>query len=150
MRAVIDASVAIKWVVPEDGTAEALALLDDGGLIAPDLIVAECANILWKKTLRAELSRKEADIAARILEQAAIEVAPTRALLAAATNLALRLNHPAYDCIYLALAGERGLPLVTADDRLCRKLAETKSKSLKSLVLPLRDVARLTPPSEQS
>ena len=44
---VIDASVAIKWVVEEPGTPEAL-LLRRHRLLAPDLLMAECANILWK------------------------------------------------------------------------------------------------------
>jgi predicted nucleic acid-binding protein len=43
---VIDASIAIKWVVEEDGTDLALALGQKARLMAPDLIVAECANIL--------------------------------------------------------------------------------------------------------
>ena len=46
---VIDASVAIKWVIEEAGTKEALALRRQA-LAAPDLLVAECANILWKKS----------------------------------------------------------------------------------------------------
>jgi predicted nucleic acid-binding protein len=47
---VIDASIAVKWVVEEDGTSEALALRQKAKLIAPELLVAECANILWKKS----------------------------------------------------------------------------------------------------
>ncbi len=57
---VIDASIAIKWVVEEDGTDLALALRQKARLMAPDLIVAECANILWKKVQRKELSKDEA------------------------------------------------------------------------------------------
>jgi predicted nucleic acid-binding protein len=45
---VIDASVAIKWVIDEPGTKEALSLLKHR-LYAPDLLVAECGNILWKR-----------------------------------------------------------------------------------------------------
>ena len=41
-RTVIDASVAIKWVVEENGTPEALALLNEGSLLAPDLLIPEC------------------------------------------------------------------------------------------------------------
>ena len=52
---VVDASVVIKWVVEEDGTPEALDLRQKGRLIAPELLVAECANILWKKVERDEL-----------------------------------------------------------------------------------------------
>ena len=57
---VIDASIAIKWVVEEDGTPLALALRQKAKLIAPDLLVPECANILWKKVQRNELVKEEA------------------------------------------------------------------------------------------
>ena len=36
---VIDASIAVKWVVDEAGTPEALILKERGGLIAPELLV---------------------------------------------------------------------------------------------------------------
>jgi len=52
---VIDASVAVKWVVEENGTPEVLALRQRARLIAPELLVAECANIFWKKVRRNEL-----------------------------------------------------------------------------------------------
>ena len=59
---VIDASIAIKWVIEEEGTAEALLLRNKARLRAPDLLAAECANILWKKAQRKELSAEEAVI----------------------------------------------------------------------------------------
>lgn len=75
---VIDASVAVKWLIEEDGTAEALALRGRK-LIAPDLLIAECANIFWKRVQRGELSKEEALLAARLLQAADIEFAPSRA-----------------------------------------------------------------------
>ena len=45
-RLVVDASVAIKWVVEEEGSEAAAGLLDGPGLMAPDLLMPECANIL--------------------------------------------------------------------------------------------------------
>jgi len=100
---VIDASVVIKWVIDEPGTKEALSLLRHR-LYAPDLLVAECANILWKKVQRNELTSEEAALATRLLQCADIELAPMRALLEPAVRLAITLDHPAYDCTYLALA----------------------------------------------
>jgi hypothetical protein len=70
----IDASVTLKWVVEEDGTDLALALRQKARLMAPDLMVAECANILWKKVQRKELSKDEALIAARLLQSAEFDV----------------------------------------------------------------------------
>lgn len=90
---VIDASVAVKWVVEEDGTSEALEIRRGTKLIAPELLVAECANILWKKVGRDELSIDEAVLAARLLEAADVEFQPTRTLLEAATRIAVQLDH---------------------------------------------------------
>lgn len=120
---VVDASVAIKWVVEEPGTAEALALRNFR-LTAPDLLVPECANILWKKVRRKELSEAEALLAARLLERAEVDLAPMRRLLEPATQLAVALNHAAYDCLYLALAQSTGCDFITADERLCVKVRD--------------------------
>ena len=73
---VIDASIAVKWVVEEEGTPQALRLLQRSKLIAPELLVAECANILWKKVRRDELSNEEALLAARLPQSADIELTP--------------------------------------------------------------------------
>jgi len=85
-RLVVDASVAIKWVMEEPGTAEAL-VLRRYRLMAPDLLIAECANILWKKVRRREISPDEASLAARLLEHADVELLPMRRLLEPATRL---------------------------------------------------------------
>ncbi len=132
---VIDASVAIKWVVQEQGTAEALAVRRTSQLAAPDLLSAECANILWKKVARAELTPEQAIFAARLLQRADVELVPMRSLMAAATQLAIDLDHPAYDCMYLALAVERQTRLVTADERLLRRVG--RSGQLAGCVLAL-------------
>ena len=123
-RFVLDASVAIKCVVHEDGSDDASAVLDACPLSAPDLLVAECANILWKKVRRQEISQEQATLGAVLLQSADIELLPTRHLMEAATRLAIELNHPAYDCIYLALAAENHWPFITADMRLLRKVNE--------------------------
>ena len=119
---VIDASIAIKWVIEEDGTAQALMLGQRARIIAPELLVAECANVLWKKVRLKELSQDEARLAARLLQAAPIEFVLTRSLLEPATRIAIELDHPAYDCLYLALAIDRDCRFVTADERLLRKL----------------------------
>lgn len=128
MRLVVDASIAIKWVVQESGTNEALSLRRHE-LLAPDLLVAECANILWKKVTRGELLLNEASAAAQLLENADIELAPMRALLHSATTLALRLNHPAYDCLYLALAEREAVFFATADTVLVSKARQAGAGS---------------------
>jgi predicted nucleic acid-binding protein len=140
---VIDASIAVKWVVEEEGTAEALRLLGQSRLIAPELLVAECANILWKKVRRDELSNEETLLAARLLQSAEIELTPMRSLMEPATHIAIELDHPAYDCIYLALAAERDCPFVTADQRLLRKLDEDRRRILGVTAMALSEAGAL-------
>jgi predicted nucleic acid-binding protein len=77
---VVDASVVVKWVVDEPGTPQALALRRHR-LYAPDLLAAECANVPWKKVRRNELTESEALFATRLLQRAAVELMPMRALL---------------------------------------------------------------------
>jgi predicted nucleic acid-binding protein len=138
-RLVIDASVAVKWVVTEDGTPEAVSLLSAGTLLAaPDLLVPECSNILWKKARRSELTEQEAMLGARILQQAEIELHPMRSLLEPATRLALDLGHAAYDCIYIALAEKNGWHFVTADLRLIAKVRQSPL-ACKDIVLSLEE-----------
>ena len=140
---VIDASIAVKWVVEEDGTPEALALRQKAKLIAPELLVAECANILWKKFQRGELLKEEALLAARLLQGAEIELLPTRSLFEAATRMSIEIDHPAYDCLYLALAVEKNCQFVTADERFLRKLHQSRQHALRSRVISLIEAVKL-------
>jgi predicted nucleic acid-binding protein len=140
---VIDASVAIKWVIPESQSDLATALRRRFRFAAPELIVAECANILWKKTRRGEISPAEAVLAARSLERADIEFVPARPLSRHATELSILLDHPAYDCFYLCAAKARGEIFVTADERLVRKLNQPVAKEWTSISRSLSDSVQI-------
>ena len=140
---VIDASIAVKWVVEEDGTPEALILRQIARAIAPELLVAECANILWKKVQRGELLKQEALLAARLLQGAEIELLPTRPLFEAATRMSIEIDHPAYDCLYLALAIEKKCRFVTADERFLRKLQQGRQHTLRGRAISLIEAAKL-------
>lgn len=135
---VVDASVIIKWVVEEAGSGDAVGLLDAGyTLCAPDLLIPECANILWKKVRRGDLKLDEANAMAGLLKRAAVELVPTRSLLVDAFRIAHALDHPAYDGFYVSLAIGRSIPLVTADERLVRRIAEQGSNAMRQAVVPL-------------
>jgi predicted nucleic acid-binding protein len=118
---VVDASVAVKWFVPEPHSREAAALLDPTlTLHAPDLLFAEVSNTLWKKTRRRELRPGEARLVLRGLASVPLEVTPIRELAPAALDLALDAGCTVYDAVYLALAIHHNCRLVTADQRLGR------------------------------
>jgi len=116
---VVDASVAVKWLVSEKFSAEAAALLDGRAtLIAPDLLFAEATNALWALSRRGDIRREDFADAADALRAAPVAVPhPMRRLAASAARLAIDLGHPAYDCFYLAFAIQEQYPVVTADRR---------------------------------
>ena len=142
MTFVIDASIAVKWVVEEDGTREALMLRQKAKLIAPELLIAECANILWKKVRRDQLSVAEAFLAARLLQSADIEFLPAHYLIEVATRIAIEINHPAYDCVYLALAAERDCRFITADVNFVRKIRQIRQRRFRHRVIGLAEAAQ--------
>ncbi|OLP55765.1 twitching motility protein PilT [Rhizobium rhizosphaerae] len=138
---VIDASIAVKWVVEEEGTPEALGLRQSFRFIAPELLTVECANILWKKVQRGELSREEAQLAASLLARGDIELFGMRGLLVKATELAMEIGHPAYDCMYVSLAISRNCRFVTADERLLRILAQKAPRNIADLCVTLEQIS---------
>ena len=114
MTWVVDASVAVKWVVPEALSEHAERVLaTDEELLAPDLLLVEAANALWKKTERGELASAEARRALDVVLSSGLVIRPSRPLLSRALVLADRLAHPVYDCVYLALAEHERATLVT-------------------------------------
>lgn len=127
---VVDASVVIKWVAPEPFSETAM-MLRGVPLQAPDLLLTECANILWKKERRGELTTAQADKAVDLLQHADIGLHSSRPLLAKITELARTLGHPAYDCAYIATAWLLELPLVTADLRLARVVGASDADAAK-------------------
>ncbi len=116
---VVDASVAVKWLVDEAYSDEAAGLLDGrNALVAPDLMFAEAVNALWAMRRRGDITREDVTEAVGALKAAPVAIpAPMRLLAPSAARLALDLEHPAYDCFYLALALQEQLPVVTADRR---------------------------------
>jgi predicted nucleic acid-binding protein len=118
---VVDASVAIKWVVPEQDSIDAESLLDTHRLIAPQLIYAECGNILWKLVHSGELSVDKAMRATTLVDDFAVRTVSMRELMPKAVDLAIRMDHPAYDCFYAALAVLQDCTFVTADKKFLAK-----------------------------
>jgi predicted nucleic acid-binding protein len=120
---IVDTSVALKWVLEEDGTDRARALLVDVPLAATDLLWIECANVLWVKSRRGQISAADARAAHAALDATPVRVVPSAALGAAALAIALELGHPAYDCLFLAAALDETATLVSADHAFVMKAA---------------------------
>jgi predicted nucleic acid-binding protein len=121
---VVDASVAMKWFVPEGLSAEAVRLLDgDFELMAPDLLYPEFGNVLWEKISRGEIPRAEGAAILDGLGKIPFVVIAAPPLLEAALEIALATRRTVYDSLYVAAAVSRNCALVTADERLVHAFA---------------------------
>ena len=119
MTAVVDASVAVKWFLPEPHGEAALHLLrEDHRLVAPDLLFPEVGNALWKRVRRREAKVREAAAALDALVAIPLEVYPSQPMMPAAFEIACTMGRTVYDSVYLALAVLKECPLVTADRKL--------------------------------
>jgi len=134
---VIDASLAVKWFVTEEGHATAVSLLEQNQiLVAPDLIFPETTNVFWKKLQKGEMTSEQSQLACRALPGFLQGTFSSSRLSADALKLAIRLNHSVYDCIYLACAEQQGAKLVTADKKF---VSRNKSAGLHHLVMDLEE-----------
>jgi predicted nucleic acid-binding protein len=125
MKTVVDASVVAKRLVPEPESDKARALFlrwAEGtmDLLAPDILAAEIANMLWKRAARGLIRTSTATVLYREFQELQVPLWPCERLAEQALQVALQHGHPAYDCLYVALAAEMGAELVTADEKLWR------------------------------
>ena len=123
---VVDASVAVKWFVPELDSAIAMQYLDGHRkLVAPGLIHAEIANVMWKLRHRGLLERDAAlGIVAHFLSLP-LEIHHSESIIAPALEIALATKCTVYDCLYLALAIDLDAIVVTADRRWVNSLKKS-------------------------
>ncbi len=121
---VVDASVTAQLLVDQPLTRSAAALFarltvaEPDALWAPDVMLAECANVLWKYVRFHGLGPAVAREGLADLLDLDIGLASTEASLSLAFDLAVEIGMSVYDASYVALAMLLGCPLVTADQRL--------------------------------
>ena len=127
MRLVVDASVAVKWLIEEEASDAAERLLHGAfALHAPRLLASEVANAIWRRARAAEIGRGEAGMLVHAIGEMPLHWHNDEELGADAVRLALACDHTVYDCVYLTLAHRIGGHVVTADARFANALATTE------------------------
>ena len=135
---VVDASVALKWIIHEEtGVETARALLRGGPyMLAPSFWLLECGQALRRIAKVRGLGVEEVSELFSFLMGLPVALRRERELAADAFALSLALDHPMHDCAYLALARSEGLPLVTADVELAKAATRHGLGELVELIGP--------------
>lgn len=126
MIVVADASVAVCALGSDPRTEQASRLFTMAGTVhAPELIVAEVANAGWRLVRAGDAPSEYVQDLLGTLPAVVDELHPLLPLAQRAAEIARTLDHPVYDCFYLALAERLGCPLATFDRRLLARLDGT-------------------------
>ncbi len=136
MAFVLDCSVTLSWLLPDEGSAatDALAdMLQRTTATAPAIWPCEVANALLAAQRRARIGHHELVRVRRALAALRIEIEAVASdhVLSTVSDLGQKLAITSYDAAYVELAARRRLPLATLDARLRKACA-----ALKIAVLP--------------
>ena len=137
---VVDASLIVKWFVPEihsDAARKWLHASHD--YLAPDLVFPEASNAIWKKVRRGELTPRDGQKLVKDISVVGVEAVSMRSLASDAFALAAAAGLTVYDATYLTLAVRLETQVVTGDERFARMRADLPL--LAPCVRSLRDFA---------
>jgi predicted nucleic acid-binding protein len=131
---VIDASVVIKFYVPEilsDHAGEVLSRVANGEVLlyAPDLVYPETGNVLWKKQRRRELTTEEVDEIVNAINALPMIIEPSKPILPLALSIAVQSGITVYDAMYVAIARIYETKMITADKKLTDALEKTEFRN---------------------
>ena len=141
MKYVLDASVALKWVLPEQDSDKANQVRDDyrnglHELLAPDIFSVEVAHVLSKAERQGILNQGDGAILLADVITTLPRLFSSLSLLPRAYTIASMERLSLYDCLYLALAEQQQCELLTADSKLLRALPAHPIVHISSLASP--------------
>jgi predicted nucleic acid-binding protein len=127
LQYVLDANVVVKWFIPEVDSDKADRLLADFrnhrlDIIAPDVLVSEVGNTLWKRSVKKDISVADAASSYTDFLDLDVPLHSSTTIAEDALSIATSEQHPLYDTLYISLALKKGCEFITADERLVNKL----------------------------
>jgi predicted nucleic acid-binding protein len=132
---VCDASIVVKLLIREENTEQAISLASSHRLSAPELLVAEVGNALWARVHDGSFGVDTAQELIQKFYDLSLNLQPLRPLLGRAIAFAHVLDHPIYDCFYLALAEKLSVPIITVDRRFISAVRRRRLESVEILRL---------------
>ena len=127
---VIDANVAIKWIIKQPLRERALAILSrPDSLVAPAMFVAEVSTAVWQYVRAGQIVADQARQGLSFIMNQIALFEDDADLAEQALTIGMQLNYAPYDCFYVVSAMRRRVPFVTADRRLINRLASTPYSS---------------------
>ncbi len=121
---VIDASVGVKLIIPEADSSIAINLVESMQPSVPGLFHVEVGNAIWKKLRRGEIELGPLMPYLRSLTTL-VQTFDETVHVPRAIDIAAELDHPIYDCLYVAIAEAMSSLVITADQQFLRKTAGT-------------------------
>jgi predicted nucleic acid-binding protein len=130
MKYVLDASVALKWVLAEADSPKALSIRDDFRnqryeLLAPDIFAVEVAHALTRAERKGIIKPPQAIRLLTDVLSTPLPLHPYLPLLPRAVAISSAMRCGVYDCLYVALAEREGCEFLTADDKVLKTLGST-------------------------
>ncbi len=110
--------------VPRHGATATRLLSAAQAIVVPDVLRAELANVLWQWARSSHVAPSTALALLDDAEALLSEVVPSDHLWTEALLLAMDADHPVYDTLFVALARQRGIPVVTHDRALLRRFPD--------------------------
>jgi predicted nucleic acid-binding protein len=127
---VVDTSLALQWVLDEPDSDRADWLLRAQPLAAPDILLVEAANVIGKKIRKSQIGLQQGVAGLDFIRFHVAHLVPSSTLVERGLALSVELNHPVYDCIFLACAEQLGAPLATRDAPFAAKVQQSAYSSL--------------------
>ena len=119
LACVLDASAPVRLILADPAAADLADRVGGAAMVlAPELMLTQLANTLWKLRRADRLINLDPQELLAEARELVDRLEPDRHLLAEALALACHLNHPVYDCLYLALARREAASLISSDRRL--------------------------------
>ncbi|HKI36227.1 MAG TPA: type II toxin-antitoxin system VapC family toxin [Gemmataceae bacterium] len=127
MKYVLDSNIALKWVLAEPDSAKAKQLRDDfqkavHELLAPDVFPIAVAHALTRAERQGKIAIGQAAVLWSDVLSTPPRLEPSGPITPRAIDISSQFRQGVYDCLYVALAERDNCELVTADDKLVRKL----------------------------